>query len=410
MEIPENHRLLIIDDEPEIRQSYRMILKPETPNTIFSSRTPRTTQDRAKTGYEKLELIDATNGDEALTLLKKELSEGRKFAGAFVDVRMPGKLNGIQFVQEAWKQDPNLQIVVVTAYPEHSVDEIHRFFDSPYQDQWDYLNKPFTSGEIIQKTRQMISSYNRRIREKNYVERIKQHQQVLLEQERLAAVGRLARSVGHEFGNILQPLLTLIEITKEKVNQTGSLSEVNSALDEMLEAVALGSNICQDLLTFSRDSFPSLVEPTPPEISIQSAIHKALRLLRHEIQRKDIQVHISCAPEIRVLFHEPRLVQVLVNLIKNSVEAVSDGGTLRIDGQRSLNKFELCIEDDGYGISEENMKNLFKPLFSTKGSLGNGIGLIASKQIMEDYKGKITIKSLINKGTTVNLEFPLNSI
>ncbi len=403
-----NNRILIVEDEPNIREGYRSILTPTQIPELSSSRisspalSPNPVQHSPST--LSFEIVEAESGENALKTLLTDLQEGRRFAGAIVDVRMPGKLDGLQFIQEAWKNDPDLIVVVATAYQDRSVDEIHRLFTESFQDQWDYLNKPFTAGEITQKARNLVSTWNRRYREKEYLRQIKEQQQALIGQEKLAAVGRLARSVGHEFGNILQPLISTLELTKEQV-KLGELNSIESFVDEMLEIASLGANICQDLLTFSDENLNPKTQLN--KVLIEPIIETSTRLLRHEIKKHDIHITTLIEKNLQGLIDESRLIQILVNLLKNALDALPDGGIIEIRGYSTPQNAVLEIKDYGCGISDTDLPKLFQPLFSTKGNCGNGIGLIACKQIMEEHGGEILIQSKLGIGTTVMLKFSL---
>src|SRR4051812_39257173 len=114
MEI-ENRRILILDDEPEIRSGYRNVLLPQKNPSILSSRLEAPLEAPLSLD-PSFELVEANQGMQALEILLEDLKKGLHFAGAFVDVRMPGQLDGLGFIREAWKQDPDLNVVVVTAY------------------------------------------------------------------------------------------------------------------------------------------------------------------------------------------------------------------------------------------------------------------------------------------------------
>jgi signal transduction histidine kinase len=398
---PENRRILVIDDEPEIRAAYRRFLGPEAEKggSIVSSRLRAA---KAATGWPaspdeegnpQFEITEADSGDRALEIMRSELASGRRFAAAIVDVRMPGKLDGLQFVQEAWRLDRDLLVVIATAYQDRSVNRIAQMFGSEYADQWDYLSKPFTSGEIVQKARQMVSSWNRHAREKAYLERIRRHQEQLLAQERLAAVGRLARGVGHDLGNIMQTIMA-------QLDSMGADPKREAAI----EAVELGAAVCRNLMTFATGE---QAVNGALAIRLSGAFEKAQRLLRHELKKKAIKLEVSLAPEATVRANESRLVQVFLNLLLNAIHAMSDGGKLTVTiagGGKGGTQVE--IRDDGAGIKPEHLPRVFDPLFTTKGVEGNGIGLGVCKSIVEEYGGSIAIESKPGRGTAVRITFP----
>jgi signal transduction histidine kinase len=109
----------------------------------------------------------------------------------------------------------------------------------------------------------------------------------------------------------------------------------------------------------------------------------------------------------RVKVDPQRIKQVLFNLFENAYEAMPGGGTLTVGTKNQDDYMVLEIEDTGYGIPEEEMKNLFTPFYSTKAS-GAGLGLPVSKKIITDHNGFIQVESKINQGTKFSIYLPLN--
>jgi signal transduction histidine kinase len=389
-----NRRLLIIDDEPEIRRGYRAFLNPERVPRLESSRHVTAPDSDPATEYA-FELSEAESGERALEIVKSELAAFRHFAGAIVDVRMPGRIDGLQFIQKAWELDPNLLVVVVTAYQDRSVDDIARMFGPRFQDQWDFLAKPFTSGEIVQKARNLVSGWNRRERERAHLKMIKDQQAALVAQEQIAIVGRLARNVGHDLGNILQHVLSKLEASR---------SLPAEEKEDVLEGVELGAAICRDLMTFGRaegDRGPVA------RVLLSAPIQKALRLLRHELKRKELAVALEIDETVECRGQETRLLQVFANLLTNAIQAMSGPGELRIRAWKDAEGSAFAeIIDSGCGIAAENLEKVFEPLFTTKGEDGNGLGLAVCKKIVESYRGTLVIESRVGRGTTVRMRFP----
>lgn len=242
-----------------------------------------------------------------------------------------------------------------------------------------------------------------RERENQYMLRISEQYEALLTEQRLAEVGRLARSIGHEFGNILQPLLARLEILQEKAQQKSD-PEDKTLIQEMIEATEMGARICKDLLSLSREHQTTrdpLVRVLPEEL-----FNKALRLLKHDLKRKDAQVMMNVEPGIELHVQEQRILQVLLNLITNSLHAMSDGEKIELQAKKIGTEIQLSVTDTGKGISPENLKRLFEPLFTTKGERGNGLGLCTCRDIVEDNHGKIKIESELGRGTQVFIWFP----
>ncbi|MCS0826688.1 ATP-binding protein [Cytobacillus firmus] len=105
---------------------------------------------------------------------------------------------------------------------------------------------------------------------------------------------------------------------------------------------------------------------------------------------------------------ENRLKQVLLNFIKNGIEAMPDGGNITVRAGIINNQVQIAIKDTGVGIPQEKLKNIGEPFFTTKKN-GNGLGLMVSFKIIESHNGKVFIESELNKGTTFNIVLPAKS-
>ncbi len=154
-----NRTILVVDDEPEIVETYRHYLgASERRLTIHSARV-RPAAPRAGLGYR---ILSAKDGAEALALIERELANGSPVTAGFFDMKMPGSLDGLSTIKRARELDPRILCTVVTAYHDHVLDGIVDVFSDGREDELQYLNKPFSPQEIQQKARAMVVSWNRR--------------------------------------------------------------------------------------------------------------------------------------------------------------------------------------------------------------------------------------------------------
>ncbi len=161
-----NDTVLVVDDEPSILEAYTLYLDPPQAPTVFrSSRGAGRPREEARAAPPRYRLLRAQSGEEAIELVRREAEAGRRIAAGFFDIKMPGGLDGLETIRAVRAIDPDILCTVVTAYNDRSVDDIARYFPAERQDEWDYLNKPFTEGEIQQKARNLVSSWLRRRRE-----------------------------------------------------------------------------------------------------------------------------------------------------------------------------------------------------------------------------------------------------
>jgi diguanylate cyclase (GGDEF)-like protein len=147
-----NRRILIIDDTPSIHQDFRKILGPDTEDELSLAGTEETLFGTPKPDRLTFQLDSAYQGQEALELVKRAQAEGRPYAMAFTDMRMPPGWDGLETVEQLWKVDPHLQIALCTAFSDYSWEEMAERLE--YGDQLLVLKKPFDSVEI----RQMASA------------------------------------------------------------------------------------------------------------------------------------------------------------------------------------------------------------------------------------------------------------
>jgi PAS domain S-box-containing protein len=154
-----NHRILIVDDNPAIHKDYRKILCPERPgkSEVHDLKAALFDKGPQTAAAIEFELVSAMQGHEALELVKQALADGRPFAMAFLDVRMPPGWDGVETASRLWKICPNLQIVICTAYSDYSWDEMRARLVQP--DSLVILKKPFDNVEVQQLAHAMTKKW-----------------------------------------------------------------------------------------------------------------------------------------------------------------------------------------------------------------------------------------------------------
>lgn len=408
--LEENRRLLVVDDEPGLIDSYRIILEtqPGAAPKIVSSRSKTSTAVAAQPQVGVLcEPVYATSGEQALEILAKAHQEGRPFVGGFFDVKLGSGIDGIETIRRAKEIDPNLLCVIVTAYQDRNLDEISRLFGNDFSDHWDYLTKPFSHNEILQKARHLISDWNRRAREKNYLEQIQAQQAQLIAQERLAAVGTLARGIGHEFGNILLRLIGMAELGTQATDP----KETAETFENIAKAAERAGVIVRNLQGLVR------METQRANFPVSESIEEAMPLLQHEFKKHSIEATLDLDRTLPMVFgNRVEVGQVILNLCINAIHAMGEkGGKLNIRTYRSApppgfsaaaEGIAIDVRDTGCGIASENLSRIFEPMFTTKGDKGSGIGLSVTTKIMTNHGGTVRVTSEVGKGTTFTLWFP----
>lgn len=396
-----NNRILILDDEPALLDAYGLILAPDArPQPIVrSSRSAAASALAPVTQPSVYQVTKAQTGESALQLIETAVKSGQPFACGFFDVKLGTGIDGIETIRRAREIDPNLLVVIVSAYQDRAVEEIARIFGEDFSDKWDFLTKPFSRNEILQKANHLVADWDRRRKLELYLERIEKQTEQLIRTERLAAVGTLARGVGHEFGNILTRILGMSEVALLKKDP----KEMEGALKTVVQAAERAGVIVRNINGLVR------IETEREATDIHGPIREALALVEHEMKNAGVRVQEEFSlslPPVRC--NRVEIGQVFLNLIINALHAMegkpnsvltvrtlSEGGGIRVE-----------IQDTGAGIQPEHMGKLFEPLFTTKGDRGTGIGLNVSRKIVTNHSGNISVQSKVGVGTTFRIDLP----
>jgi PAS domain S-box-containing protein len=217
-------------------------------------------------------------------------------------------------------------------------------------------------------------------------------QEELVRQEKLAILGQLSGSVGHELRNPLGVMNNAIYFLKTVM--TGADEIVKEYLDIIKQEIDTSQRIITDLLDFARTKTPQKRAVPVRELLEESLVRCALP--------KNVDIHSEVEEKLQSLMVDPLQVgQVFQNLITNGIQAMPNGGALCISARQAEIErgfIEICVADSGSGISPENMKKLFQPLFTTKAK-GIGLGLTVCRNLTEANGGRIAVESEMGKGT-----------
>jgi signal transduction histidine kinase len=233
-----------------------------------------------------------------------------------------------------------------------------------------------------------------------------------VEAERVHALTLLAGSLAHEIGNPLNALhihlqLMAREVRKlQRIEGVPELKEAVGRLDGFL-GVATGEI---DRLDYIITEFLQALRPSVPKLqagSLNDTGVETLALLRPELEDRGLTVVTELASGLPpVLFDPAQLKQVLVNLIKNAMQATPPQGTLTVRSGATPEAVWMAVSDTGPGIPPEQLGRIFEPFYTTKAK-GTGLGLLIVQRIIRDHGGRIELESTVGKGTTFKLWLPL---
>ena len=236
----------------------------------------------------------------------------------------------------------------------------------------------------------------------------KRAEQALIQNEKIAAVGRLASSIAHEINNPLESVTNLLYIARGSQN----IPEIKDYLESADRELRRISLIASQTLRFYRQS------TRPQAIQCSSLLDGVLTLYQGRLLNSNIQVKIRDSVKMPLVCFEGEIRQVLNNLVGNALDAMPHGGRLLIRSRVSTNwttgerGVTLTFADTGSGISPDTQKRIFEPFFTTKGAIGTGLGLWISKDIVERHHGSIRVRSSLQSdrsGTVFSLFLPFHS-
>jgi signal transduction histidine kinase len=225
-----------------------------------------------------------------------------------------------------------------------------------------------------------------------HAEEIQRSQAQLIHSEKLAATGRLAVSLAHEINNPLQALQNLLFLAlDDQVGNDKRHEFLEVARDETSRLITL----VQQTLEFYR---PAHAPPGP--VDVNAAVERVLALAHKKLEHSNVQVELQLATDVpRVQGAADQIAQVFLNLIVNSAEAMSDGGSLRIESRADATHVQVTFADSGPGIAPEDLQHIFEPFYTTKDS-GTGLGLAVSYNIIESHGGTLSVASIPGHGAT----------
>ena len=449
-----NRRILLIDDTPSIHEDFRKILMPPVEqNPALDELESALFGATAAPLAHPFELDSAYGGQEGLQQLCSAMQHDRPYALAFVDMRMPQGWDGAQTIEELWKVDPDLQVVVCTAYSDYSWEELLSRLKA--HDRLLILKKPFDNIEVQQMANTLATKWDmaRRanlktihleqlVEQRNQalqleIDERKQLQSQLIQSEKLASLGQMAAGVAHEINNPvgfvssnlgtldgyfkqLQRMLDAYQQAQEALPPGACIEQLNALrkdldldflkedipilIRESKDGIARVTQIVKDLKNFSRVDN----DENWQWANLQHGIDSTLNIVASELKHKaDVIKHYQPLPDIECLASQ--INQVVMNLVINAAQAMgSERGTITLSNGVEGDQVWLEVADNGCGIAPHSLQKIFDPFFTTKPvGEGTGLGLSLSYGIVKKHHGEISVRSEVGTGTTFRVVLPI---
>ncbi|PYJ60916.1 MAG: hybrid sensor histidine kinase/response regulator [Verrucomicrobia bacterium] len=430
-----NRRILVIDDNRAIHDDFRKIFCPPdlTDGDLESFEKALFGEMKQASRRVCFDIDSAYQGQEGLEMARQALASGKPYATAFIDVRMPPGWDGVETVEEIWKVDPDLQVVICSAYSDYSWNDL--LAGVGHSDRLVILKKPFDPIEAQQLAQALTEKWRLLQESKNklndlekivgartaelqaeIVER-KQLEAQFRQAQKMEAFGQLAGGVAHDFNNLLAVIMGFANLLRDT-------EELGAEAREQIEQVHLAgeraANLTRQLLTFSRKRDMQI-----RSLNLNDVIGDMAKMLVRLIG-EDIKLDCKFSPNLPRVQADPSMMeQVLMNLVVNARDAMPKGGHLMIStdavviesshtrGQSEARAGDfvcLSVRDTGCGMTPEVRARIFEPFFTTKGvGKGTGLGLATVFGIVKQHLGWIEVASEVGLGTSFKIFIPVTS-
>jgi two-component system NtrC family sensor kinase len=356
---------------------------------------------------EKLRSIDSTDKESAAKMKLAIESELRNFGAAMVanasNAIDQERLRVQTWLRSSWIVALSalgftlfLEILIVTFIARQIIRPFNRF---------EKYTMRIAAGDfslITPKRRYRDEFTNLAIALNRMLSELKKREDQLIQSRKLAAVGNLTAGIAHELNNPLNNISLTTEALIDEYDDWDK-NTILKMLRDIFSQVERASNTVANLLDFThrdQDSFE--------KVGLRNVLERTIKLIANEIRLSQVQLHVDCDANLPpIMGNQDNLQQVFLNLFINALQAMPDGGTLRVRAYAENDSLKVIVSDTGVGIPKEHIDSVFDPFFTTKEiGKGTGLGLSVSYGIIRKHRGTISVESEVGKGTSFTIVIP----
>jgi len=395
----------------DIRSEIETLLGAEAVDELVPGRLLAVDDDRGNLAVledlleDDYEVTSTESPQEAVSLLETD-----SFDMVISDQRMPG-MTGVQLLSHVKEVSPDTVRIIVSAYSDSgelmdaiNTGRVYRYVLKP----WDPVDLESVVHQGLEHRFQTLAIRGLvgTLREKNKalgdaLQELRGAQEKVLHSAKLATIGQLSSSLTHELKNHVSGVRVAYEMLK------------NAEVPQSLQAyVDLGGRSARSLMELV-ESLNTYVkrggwELDLADVDLVTLVKETLRIVYMDRRCKERDIHVAGGDDVpRLRVDAGKLRQVLVNLLRNALDATAPADRIEVTISRSdSNSVALTIRDTGQGIADEDIKKIFKPFFTTK-EKGLGLGMDICRQIVEAHGGLMTVDSTPGMQTTVSVVLPI---
>ena len=399
------HRILVIDDNPSIHKDFATTLIEDEMNTSLNTLRTEVFGERpaadhtAKSTYE---LDFASQGEQGCEKIQLACTQGRPYELAFIDMRMPPGWDGLKTIEQLWRIDPNVQVVICTAYSDYSWEEITTRLGK--SENLLILKKPFDSAEVAQLasalTEKWILTEQASLKTEQLERMVKERMDELTEINK--ELKDFASIVSHDLKAPLRGIKTLATwVLDDSSDKLGE--QANEQMNLLLDRVERTYKLIEGVIEYSR---AGRTEERPLRVELDKFIPEAVDMLA-----PPENISITIENEMPVIdCEETHLMQLFQNLLSNAIKYMDKPqGWIKVACIEQDGFWKFSVADNGPGIEEKHFERIFKmfaALSVTDEFHGTGVGLTVAKKIVELHGGDIWVESEVGKGSTFFFTMP----